>query len=58
MSGYQVITPRTFEIKDPQDLIQFNLNTLNSTFSFPDQPTRFININDPVVYSASQLLGN
>ncbi len=44
MSGYNVTTPRLFNVKDPVQLLQFNLNTLNSTFSFPDdenqvQPT-------------------
>ncbi len=37
MSGYNVTTPRLFNVKDPQTLVQFNLATLNSTFSFPDK---------------------
>ena len=39
MSGYNVTTPRLFEVKDPMQLVQFQLSLLNSTFQIPDQPS-------------------
>ena len=36
MAGYNVKTPALFGVKDPAQLVQFNLNTLNANISFPE----------------------
>jgi len=37
MAGYNVTTPPLFTVRDPLQLLQFNLNTLNATMAFPDK---------------------
>lgn len=54
MSGYNVTTPRLFRVNDPSDLIQFNLATLNSTFTQPDKQIIVTNDDD---LTADALLG-
>ncbi len=56
MSGYNVTTPRLFGINDPQTLIQFNLNTLNATFEFPDKQTTVLPNGQGDLYITSDAL--
>ncbi len=55
MSGYNVTTPRLFRVNDPADLVQFNLNTLNATFTQPDKQSNRTLDGSP--YTADELLG-
>jgi len=52
--GYNVQTPAYFKVKDPQQLVQFNLNTLNATVVYPDRHYETAS----GVISAQALLGN
>ena len=56
MALYQVTTPRLFRINDPDELVGFNLNTLNASFTFPDNPFT-LTYDLPIVYSSNLLLG-
>ena len=57
MAEYQITAPLTlFKVRDPQQLVDFNLATLNATINFPDKTT-YINDSNTVLYTAEQLLG-
>lgn len=41
MAGYNVQTPPLFTVKDPQQLVQFDLNRLNATIVRPEKTTTY-----------------
>jgi hypothetical protein len=58
MAGYNVQTPALFAVKDPQQLVDFNLNTLNARFTFRDLETVIGSQGTgPQTYSADAILG-
>ena len=58
MAGYNVQTPPLFTVRDPQQLVQFNLNTLNAGYTFRDKETVFDSQGTGgVTYTADAILG-
>ena len=55
MSGYNVQTPSLFAVRDPQQLVQANLSTLNATLSHPDKQSIY-DFEGAVTFSAEDLL--
>ena len=55
MAGYNVTTPPLFKVRDPQELVDFNLNTLNSQFVFRDGTT-VVSDSGSVTYTADAIL--
>ena len=53
MSGYNVTTPRMFGVKDPIQVIQFDVAELQATIIVPDKETHA----DNNIITADQLLG-
>ena len=56
MAGYNVQTPALFAVKDPQQLVDFNLKTLNARFTFRDLET-VIDSQGATTYSADAIVG-
>jgi hypothetical protein len=58
MAGYNVQTPPLFTVRDPQQLVQFNLNTLNAGYTFRDKETVIDSQGTGgVTYTADAILG-
>jgi hypothetical protein len=55
--GYTVVNPPLFDVKNPATLVEHNLATLNSTFSFPDKITAIVGGNGSFTYTPEQILG-
>jgi hypothetical protein len=59
MAGYNVQTPPLFTVRDPQQLVDFNLNRLNASFTFPEKTTEYASTGSGVSpYSAEDLIGS
>jgi len=58
MAGYNVQTPPLFTVRDPQQLVQFNLNRLNASFTFPEKTTVYAITGTTGAYSAEDLIGS
>jgi hypothetical protein len=55
MAGYNVQTPPLFTVRDPEQLVDFNLATLNATFQHPEKNSAYTT-NGSVTYTAVDLL--
>lgn len=55
MAGYNVQTPALFAVRDPEQLVNFNLATLNATFQHAEKNSEYT-ANNGVQYSAVDML--
>jgi len=55
MAGYNVQTPALFAVRDPEQLVDFNLATLNATFQHAEKNSEYT-ANNGVQYSAVDML--